>query len=272
MSDFNSQSEDENIYSVEAILKKRVMNNQNEYLIKWVGYDECTWEHEDNILDKEMIETFEKDSRQKKSNGKKKSVEKKGDEKKNDEKKGATKAGDDKSKSIDKAKSYELGKEIDKTSKTSKGKAEDKEAVKEDEKANEKVNEKKNTSIESKKRKSEDAKKADVEANASKVTVEEQKEPPVKKRAGTENEKTKKLTIDRKINTKSGPNFFNIDINVVAVEEVYKDKEENTISAKVRYKNGTYAILPMDCVHNIAPLPLIYYYESKMVFSESKDE
>ena len=49
-------------FIVEAILNKRVKNNQIEYLIKWEGYpiEEATWEPVRNLSNvKDMIRRFE---------------------------------------------------------------------------------------------------------------------------------------------------------------------------------------------------------------------
>lgn len=53
--------EQEELYIVESIIDKRMKNNKNQYLVKWKDYssDENTWEPEDNINCKELIEQFE---------------------------------------------------------------------------------------------------------------------------------------------------------------------------------------------------------------------
>lgn len=57
------------IYVVESIQEKRVKDGKTLYKIKWLGYndDECTWEEEENILDKEMINDFERKGLSKKN-------------------------------------------------------------------------------------------------------------------------------------------------------------------------------------------------------------
>ena len=53
--DTEEPDEDENEYEVEEILDDRVMRRtrggrvKREYLVKWTGYDEPTWEDEDNL-------------------------------------------------------------------------------------------------------------------------------------------------------------------------------------------------------------------------------
>jgi chromobox protein 1 len=52
----------DDIYVVEKILDKRIVeNNQVEYFIKWFGYDEddATWEPEENVFCKDLIEQYE---------------------------------------------------------------------------------------------------------------------------------------------------------------------------------------------------------------------
>ena len=51
----NSMILDDNIYEVEKIINHRKFNNKYKYLIKWVGYEQETWEIEDNIIDKECV-------------------------------------------------------------------------------------------------------------------------------------------------------------------------------------------------------------------------
>ena len=54
---------DEDIYVVERILDKRVLENgEIEYLLKWFGYDEdeATWEPEENVFCKDLIELYER--------------------------------------------------------------------------------------------------------------------------------------------------------------------------------------------------------------------
>ncbi len=52
--------DNESIFAAEQILKQRVMNGKKQYLVKWVGYPikEATWEPEENILDKRLIDAF----------------------------------------------------------------------------------------------------------------------------------------------------------------------------------------------------------------------
>ena len=54
---------DEDIYVVEKILNKRVLENgEIEYFLKWFGYDEneATWEPEENVFCKDLIELYER--------------------------------------------------------------------------------------------------------------------------------------------------------------------------------------------------------------------
>lgn len=54
-------SNEEAVFDVEKIVKKRIRKGKPEYLIKWVGYSdsENTWELEENIFAKELIEEYE---------------------------------------------------------------------------------------------------------------------------------------------------------------------------------------------------------------------
>lgn len=43
----------------EKIMKKQLINGQLKYQVKWKGFDETTWEVEDNVKKyKELIEEF----------------------------------------------------------------------------------------------------------------------------------------------------------------------------------------------------------------------
>ncbi|XP_071953440.1 uncharacterized protein [Antedon mediterranea] len=52
----------ESVYAAEAVLKKRIVNDQEEYLIKWKGWSikYSTWEPKENILDERLFKAFER--------------------------------------------------------------------------------------------------------------------------------------------------------------------------------------------------------------------
>ena len=75
-------NKNDQIYTVEAILKKRVFKGQIQYLVKWEGYGlkYNTWEPKENVLDINLIEEFEQNIISTKKNVENigKSAEKKG--------------------------------------------------------------------------------------------------------------------------------------------------------------------------------------------------
>ena len=53
--------DNQSVFAAERILKKRKRKGKMQYKVKWLGYpeDQSTWESEENILDKRLIEHFE---------------------------------------------------------------------------------------------------------------------------------------------------------------------------------------------------------------------
>lgn len=56
----SSTSSDEELFVVEDILARKKMGSKVYYLLKWEGYDDTTWEPAENILDKEMLQKFDR--------------------------------------------------------------------------------------------------------------------------------------------------------------------------------------------------------------------
>ena len=52
--------DNETVFRAEKILKSRGKKGRKEYLVKWFGYpkNQSTWEPEENILDKRLIDAF----------------------------------------------------------------------------------------------------------------------------------------------------------------------------------------------------------------------
>ena len=53
--------DNKSIFRAEKILKRRKRKGKTQYYVKWLGYPEeqSTWEPEDNIYDKSLVEMFE---------------------------------------------------------------------------------------------------------------------------------------------------------------------------------------------------------------------
>ncbi|THD23310.1 putative Polycomb group protein Pc [Fasciola hepatica] len=64
-----SRARKSDVYRVERLVAKRTRSNRVEYLVKWKNWSEAhnTWEPEKNILDRRLIDSFERREKRKKS-------------------------------------------------------------------------------------------------------------------------------------------------------------------------------------------------------------
>ena len=49
----------EDEFFVEAIVNERLHRRKKQYLVKWIGYQELTWEPEENVADTEALQLWE---------------------------------------------------------------------------------------------------------------------------------------------------------------------------------------------------------------------
>ncbi|RWS14541.1 Chromobox protein 1-like protein [Dinothrombium tinctorium] len=66
MSD-SENSRESDVFEVEEIRGRRLVNGELEFRVKWKGYKEETWEPKSNIIDKSLIENFERKRNAKRS-------------------------------------------------------------------------------------------------------------------------------------------------------------------------------------------------------------
>jgi len=55
----DNKVEEEEEYKVEKILDHRKKNKENQYLVKWVGYEEPTWEREPNLEHLQALKEYQ---------------------------------------------------------------------------------------------------------------------------------------------------------------------------------------------------------------------
>ncbi|EJW03476.1 hypothetical protein EDEG_00207 [Edhazardia aedis USNM 41457] len=270
-----SKSSEEDIYEIESIVSSKRKGNKTYYLVKWQGFpsDQNTWEEESNIFAKDLIEEYQnRKAAERKSKGT--SAEKTGLQTIN------------KDKNSKRTKTKHKGDDIDEKLKSKQANIVVSSEVSEFDSVKKEDGKIKQNSTEKVANKSETTEKRfkkDLTQQSSKT--EKKDIDSVTKDGKTDKKLDKEKCVAQLENlTTSYKDFLDSYTKVSTIENVTNEFDflidhvdevwscDDGLWARVLLKNNEFACFHCNFLHVKAPVKLLKYYESMIVFSVDNDE